>query len=186
MPPAGTPMITVMDLSQVIARAHVSQEEASQIKVGDSASLVVPDGGAPLPGKVTVVSPALDPVNTTVEVWVQAANTGDRLKPGTSVRVDMVVQSLQSALVIPQAAVLTSPSGNKSVMVIDAENKPHKKTVSLGIADNGNVQVKEGLQSGDRVVTTGAFELGKLDEDVLAKTKVQIQPPKEDEDEDEQ
>ena len=70
-------------------------------------------------------------------------------------------------------------------MVIDSENKPHKKPVTLGIRDNGNVQVKEGLENGERVVTLGAFELSKLEEDVLAKTKVQIQPPKEEDDEDE-
>ena len=179
------PMITIMDTSQIIARAHVSQEEALQLKVGDAASLVVADGGAPLPGKVTVISPALDPISTTVEVWIQAANTGDRVKPGTSIRVDMVTQSLSDALIIPEAAVLTSTSGNKSVMVIDSENKPHKKPVTLGIRDNGNVQVKEGLENGERVVTLGAFELSKLEEDVLAKTKVQIQPPKEEDDEDE-
>jgi HlyD family secretion protein len=181
----STPMITIMDLSQIVARAHVSQEEAAQLKVGDIASLVVPDGGNPIPGKVTVISPALDPANTTIEVWIQAANTGDRLRPGTSIRVDMVTQTLPDALIIPEAAVLTSPSGNKSVMVVDSENKPHKKSVSLGIHDNGNIQIKEGLESGERVVTIGAFELSKLDEEVLAKTKVQIQPPKEDEDEDE-
>jgi HlyD family secretion protein len=185
MASSSAPMITIMDLSQIVARAHVSQEEALQLKVGDTASLVVPDGGAPLPGKVTVISPALDPSNTTVEVWIQAPNTGNRLKAGTSIRVDMVTQSLKDALIIPEAAVLTSSSGNKSVMVIDSENKPHKKSVSLGIRDNGNIQVKEGLESGERVVTIGAFELSKLEEEVLAKTKVQIQPPKEDEDEDE-
>jgi multidrug efflux pump subunit AcrA (membrane-fusion protein) len=70
-------------------------------------------------------------------------------------------------------------------MVVDSDNKPHKKGVTLGIRDSGNVQVKEGLESGERVVTTGAFELSKLEEEVLAKTKVQIQPPKEEEDEDE-
>jgi multidrug efflux pump subunit AcrA (membrane-fusion protein) len=179
------PMITIMDTSQIVARSHVSQEEAAQLKVGNTASLVVPDGGAPLPGKVTVISPALDPSNTTVEVWVQAANTGNRLKPGTSIRVDVVTQSLKDALIIPEAAVLTSPSGNKSVMVIDSDNKPHKKPVTLGIHDNGNIQVKEGLESGERVVTVGAYELAKLEEEVFAKTKVQIAPPKEDEDEDE-
>jgi RND family efflux transporter MFP subunit len=181
----SAPMITIMDLSQIVARAHVSQEEAAQLKVGDTASLVVADGGAPLPGKVTVISPAVDPSNTTVEVWVQAPNTGNRLKAGTSIKLDIVTQSLPDALVIPEAAVLTSPSGNKSVMVIDSENKPHKKPVSLGIRDNGNVQIKEGLASGERVVTIGAYELAKLEEEVLAKTKVQIAPPKEDEDEDE-
>ena len=181
MASSGGPIITVMDLSQVIARAHISQEDAAHLKVGGTASLVIPDGGAPLPGKVSVISPALDPTGTTVEIWVQAANKGDRLKPGSSVRVDMIAQTVPNALVIPQAAVLTSPSGNTSVMVVDSENKPRKKSVTLGIRDNGNVEVKEGLQSGERVVTIGAFELSKLEEEVLAKTKVQIQPPKEEE-----
>jgi multidrug efflux pump subunit AcrA (membrane-fusion protein) len=53
--------------------------------------------------------------------------------------------------------------------------------VSLGIRDGGNVEVTEGLQSGERVVTSGAFELSKLDEHVLAKTKVEIQAPKREE-----
>ena len=70
-------------------------------------------------------------------------------------------------------------------MVVDSENKPRRKPVTLGIRDGGNVQVSEGLASGERVVTIGAFELAKLDEEIFAKTKVQIQPPKEEEDEDE-
>ena len=90
---------------------------------------------------------------------------------------------MPNALVIPQAALLTSSSDATSVIVVDAENKPHKKAVTTGIRDAGTVQITEGLDSGQRVVTTGAFELGKLESDVLEKTKVQIQPPKEEEEE---
>jgi len=178
---SGGPIITVMDVSQVIAHAHVSQGDAKELKVGDAADILPADGGAKVPAKVTVISPALDPTSTTVEVWVQSANPGQRLKPGTSVRVEMIARTVPSALIIPQAAVLTSPSGSTSVIVVGSENKPEKKSVSLGIRDAGNVQVTEGLQSGERVVTVGAFELSKLDEDVLAKTKVEIQAPKEEE-----
>jgi len=185
MPAGGGAIITVMDLSQIVARAHVSQDEAKSLKVGNSARFIPADGGAPIPGKVTIVSPALDPTSTTVEVWVQAANVGSRLKPGSSLRVETIAQSVPNALIIPEAAVLTSTSGSTSVMVATADNKPQKKSVTLGIHDNGNVQVTEGLVSGERVVTTGAFELNKLDPEVLAKTKLQIQPPKEEEEEDE-
>jgi hypothetical protein len=66
-------------------------------------------------------------------------------------------------------------------MVVDDQNKPHRQSVTLGIHDAGNVQVTEGLKSGERVITLGAFELSKLEEDVLAKSKVEIQPPKEEE-----
>jgi multidrug efflux pump subunit AcrA (membrane-fusion protein) len=55
--------------------------------------------------------------------------------------------------------------------------------VTTGIRDAGSVQITDGLESGQRVVTTGAFELAKLEPDVLAKTKVQIAPPKEEEEE---
>jgi HlyD family secretion protein len=185
MPAGGSPVITVMDTSQVIARAHVSQDESRHLKIGDMANLLPTDGGAQMPGKVTVISPALDPSSTTIEVWVQAENPGGRLKPGTSMRVEMIARTIPDALTIPQSALVTSQSGSTSVIVVDSNNKPQKKSVTVGVRDAGNVQVIEGLQSGERVVTVGAFELAKLDEEVLAKTKVEIQAPKEEEDEDE-
>src|SRR6266849_3226360 len=42
LPPAGSPLITIMDLSEVVARAHVSQQEAASLKVGDAATITVP------------------------------------------------------------------------------------------------------------------------------------------------
>jgi HlyD family secretion protein len=186
MPASGAPLITVMDVSQVIAKAHVSQQEAVQLKVGNTANIFPLDGSAPAQGKVTVVSPALDPLNTTVEVWIQAPNAGGVLKPGTSLRVEVIARKAANALVIPQEAVLTKPSGGTSVFVVDSENKPEKKSVMLGIHDAGMVQVLSGLMSGDRVVTAGVFELDKMEEEVLAKTKLQIAPPKEDEDDDDE
>lgn len=185
-PSSGAPLITVMDLSQVIARAHISQEEARELRVGNAANILPSDGTAPVPGRVTVVSPALDPANTTVEVWVQAPNPSARLKAGSSLRVEVIARTVPGALVIPEEAVLTSPAGNTSVITVDAENKPEKKSVTLGIHDGANVQVTEGLESGERVVTAGAFELDKLDEEVLAKTKLQIQAAKEEEEEEDE
>jgi multidrug efflux pump subunit AcrA (membrane-fusion protein) len=180
MPPQGSPVVTVMDLSQIVAKAHIPPADAAPLKIGDQANLIVP-GQAPVTAKVVRISPSLDPGGTTLEVWVQAANPDAALKPGTSVRTEMIVQTVPNALVIPQAAVVTAASGSTSVIVVDADNKPHKTGVTLGIRDAGNVQVTDGVSSGQRVVTTGAFELAKLDSDVLAKTKVQIQPPKEEE-----
>jgi RND family efflux transporter MFP subunit len=131
-------------------------------------------------GKVTQVSPAVDANGTTVEVWVQAANPKDSLRPGMSVRVSMVAQTVTDAVVIPQAALLTSPEGVTSVIVLDSDNKPSKKKVKVGIRDNElkTVQVTDGLAGGERVVTVGAFELANEDDPVLAKTTIQVQAPK--------
>ena len=182
MPQSGAPLITIMDTSSVIARAHLSPQDAAQLKVGDAGNLIVP-GVAPVAGKVIQISPALDPANTTVEVWIQAANPGGRLKPGSSMRVEAVAKTIPNAMVIPYAAVLTSTStGSTTVIVVDAENKPHRKEVTLGIRDGANVQIVNGLESGERVVTEGAFELAKLDPEIFEKTKVKIAPPKEEAD----
>ncbi len=180
MAPSGAPVVTVMDLSQVIVRTHVSQAEAAELAMGDDANVIGP-GGVPIAAKVTQISPALDATNTTVEVWVQADNQDRKLRPGTSLRVEMIAKTVPSTLLIPQAAVLTSPSGSTFAMVIDNENKPHRRKIAVGIRDSGKVQVTDGLESGQRVATTGAFELFKLEADVLSKTKVQIAPAKEEE-----
>ncbi len=180
MPPSGQPIVTVMDLSQVIARTHVSPAEAAELKVGNDANVIGP-GGAPIAAKVTQISPALDASNTTVEVWIQADNTDGALRPGTSLKVEMVARTVPNALVVPQAAILTSPSGATFAIVIDKDDKPHRRKIAVGIRDSGKAQVTDGLESGQRVATTGAFELFKLEPEVLSKVKVQIAPAKEEE-----
>jgi len=176
--PSGSAILTVMDLSQVIARAHVSQLEAAQLKVGDPATISVPGQGPDVKGKVSLVSPALDPNSTTVEVWVQAPNPGGRLRPGTNAKVTMVSQTVPQAIVVPTAALLTSTDGVTTVITLDTDNVPHKKKVKVGIRDGQSAQITEGLQGGERVVTVGAFELDREDDPVLAKTKIQVQAPK--------
>jgi HlyD family secretion protein len=185
-PPSGTPILTVMDLSQVVARAHISQQEAVHLKIGDAATISVPGQGSSVHGKVTLVSPALDPGSTTVEVWVQAANPGGRLKPGASARVTIVGETVPHAIVAPATALLTATDGVISIIVLDTDNKPTKKKVKVGIRDGNDVQITEGLQGGERVVTVGAFELDRLDEDVLSKAKIQVQAPKMPEEEEDQ
>lgn len=167
MAAAGTSLLTVMDISEVVAKAHIPQPSAALLNIGDAAMIEVPGMDKPFAGKVTVVSPALDPGSTTVEVWVQAKNPGERLKPGTSVQVSMIARSVADALAIPIAALLTAPDGTTSVMVAGSCEKSksvsdqcaHQKTVKAGIRETDRVQIVEGLQAGDKLVGTGAYGL---------------------------
>ncbi len=159
MATAGTPMMTVMDLADVIGRAYISPQQAALLKVGDASSIDPGSGLAAVPAKVTVVSPALDPGSTTVQVWVEAANPGDRLKPGETVHVNMVARTIPNALVVPSAAILTATDGTTSVMVIGPQDHAHQTTVQTGVRSGGEVQIISGLRGGERVVTTGAYGL---------------------------
>src|ERR1035438_6580916 len=111
MAAAGTPLITVMDVSSVIAKAHIPQNDAAALKVGDKGTMTVPGIQEPIEGKVTVVSPALDPNSTTVEVWFETKNPKHALKPGTSVQLSLTAQTVKDALVVPASSVLTAPDG---------------------------------------------------------------------------
>jgi len=170
MATAGTPLLTVMDLSHVIAKAHIPQAEAALLKVGDTATVSAPGLEDPIPGKVSVVSPALDPNSTTVEVWVDARNPHQELKPGTSVSISMLAQTIPDALTVPAAAVLTEPDGTTSVMVIGDDSRAHQRDVKTGVRQENQIQIVSGLKAGERVVTAGAYGLPD-------NTRVQLQAP---------
>lgn len=170
MATAGTPLMTIMDLTHVVGRAYVSPEQASQLHVGDAATILPGDSHPQVPAKVTVVSPALDPNSTTVQVWIEAANPGEQLRPGATVNVQMLARSVKNALVVPAAAVLTGDSGATSVMVIGADHVAHQTSVQTGIHQGGEVQITGGLHAGQQVVTEGAYGLPDG-------TKVQVSSP---------
>jgi HlyD family secretion protein len=157
-PAAGSPILTVMNLSSVVARAHIPPEAAVRLRVGDRASLVLP-GQPEFRGRVIVVSPALDPNSTTVQVWVEVANPHDLLKPGSTVSVSIVAKTLDNAIVAPADSILTAPDGTTSVMVIDKDQHAHQTAVKTGIRQEGQVQIVSGVEAGQQVVTAGAYGL---------------------------
>jgi HlyD family secretion protein len=159
MAAAGTPLLTVMDISSVIAKAHIPQNDAALLKVGDKGSMTVPGIEEPIEGKVTVVSPALDPNSTTVEVWLEAKNPKHELKPGTSVQLSLTAQTVKDALVIPASSVINTPEGATAVMLAGADGRAHQKAVKLGIRNGDDVQIVEGLTGADKVVSSGAYGL---------------------------
>ena len=74
-----------MDTSALIAKLHIAQMQAQQIDLGAAATLTVPGIAQPVQAKVSLISPALDPGSTTVEVWLRVENAKGALKAGTPV-----------------------------------------------------------------------------------------------------
>ena len=157
-----------MDTSSVIARAHIPQNDAAALKPGDAATITAP-GEVRVQGKVTLVSPALDPNSTTVEVWIEAANPDGRLRPGTTVNVQMVAQTLNNAVVVPASALLKTPEGETTVMIV-SDDRAHQVSVETGIREGDRVQITKGLSGGETVIVSGAYGLPD-------NTKVKIAEP---------
>jgi multidrug efflux pump subunit AcrA (membrane-fusion protein) len=156
---AGTPLLVVMDTSAVIAKAHIPQQDAALLKVGDSAEIAAEGVDHKIPARITVVSPATDPNSTTVEIWAQASNTGNHLRPGTTVHLSIAAQKRQKTLVIPSSAILNQADGSNAVMVLGQDNRAHLQGVQIGIQSGEESEVSSGLKAGQQIVTSGNYGL---------------------------
>jgi HlyD family secretion protein len=175
MAQAGSPILTVMDTSSLIAKVHVGQAQAQEMKVGASAQVTIPGLDEPLHGNVSLVSPALDPGSTTVEIWVKLSNAKGELKAGTPAHVQIAVQTLKNVITVPNEALVTGKEGNPAVMVVGADGTAKSVAIKTGITDGKDTQITDGIKPGDMVITKGAFGMDDG-------TKVKITAPGADDD----
>lgn len=156
---AGTTLVTVMDTSALLAKVHIALAQAQRLSVGSAATLQIPEIEEPVPATVSLISPALDPGSTTVEVWLRVENRKGIYKVGTPVHASIVGRSAQDALLIPKGALLAAQDGGRTVMVVGADSTAHHQTVGIGLQDNDNVQITSGLTAKDLVITSGGYGL---------------------------
>jgi HlyD family secretion protein len=157
---AGNPVITIMETSALLAKLHISQIQAQQLSMGAPATIAIRGLDDPLPAKVALISPALDPGSTTVEVWLRVENAKGTLKAGTPVRTTITGRTAKNALLVPLEAVQTGPDGeSKFVLVIKPNGTAAKQSVTLGIRNSESAQVLSGLSPADTVITSGGYGL---------------------------
>lgn len=155
----GSPLISIVDISKVVARIEIPQAEASTVKVGQTATLTQPDSKEEVEGKVSVVSPAADPSTTTVQVWIEVNNPGERLKPGMAMHAAIATEVYKAATVVPVAAILPGETGGTAVLTVSSDSIAHKRAVTLGVRQGNQVQVLSGVNPGEEVVTVGGMGL---------------------------
>lgn len=165
MASSGSAVMSIVDISRVVARANIPVHEAAKIRHGAAAT--ISGAGGDLNGKVTVISPAVDPNTTTVEVWVEAANPNEKLKLGETVKVSIDAGEVPDAIVVPAAALLSSEEGGEKVMIAGADSLAHERKVEVGVRAGDEVQILKGVNAGEQVITEGALGLDD-------KAKIQI------------
>jgi len=175
-----TPLLTVIDISHVVARVNVPIGQATQVKIGMPASLTFTDNDEQVEGKVIVVSPASDANSTTVQVWIEAVNPGEKLKPGSSVHAVIVAEAIKAATVVPAVAILPGEEGGTAVLVIDSNSVAHRRAVRLGVREGDKIQVLNGCRPGEEVVIQGG--VGVDDKAKVKKIDTSVQEAEEDED----
>ena len=157
---AGMKLYRIADLGIVWVIAQVYEQDLAFVQLGQEAVVKV----ASLPdrefrGRVTFVYPTVDEKTRTAKVRLEFENPGYFLKPGMFVSAQLHAELAESAVLVPEAAVLRSGARNTVFVALDG-GKFEARNVVLGVeAENAMIQVISGLSAGERVVTSGQFLL---------------------------
>ncbi len=161
----GDSIVTLQDISTILVNFSLPQREFSRVKVGQTVRVSVDSSDETVDGIVTVISPLVDSQTRNIRLQAKVENEDELFKPGMFVDVELVVSDGDEVIKIPASSVLNAPYGD-SVFIIedgDAEDESVKKIrqafVRLGRSRGDFVDVVEGLEPGQRIVTSGLFKL---------------------------
>jgi len=152
----GDVLIELTDIGKVWVMADVFDADIARIRPGMDAQVTseaLPN--TKLRGEVTFIDPHSDPQARTTPVRIQMENPGSHLRPGMVVQTSFQL-SLGSVLAIPQSAVIDSGK-DKTVYVAHDNGVFERRTIQIGSAVKDRYPILNGLKSGDKVVSTGAF-----------------------------
>ena len=179
----NAPVVSVVDIRTVRMVANLVEKDVRRVPAGTNAAVEVDAfPGETFSGRVSRVAPVFDPATRTAEMEIEVPNTGFRLKPGMYSRVQLTVDTRQSALTVPRNALIdfegrpgvfiasAAPAGTSGsaqspgAAAMTAKFVP----VQVGIRDGEHIEIRSGVQEGARVITTGAGALKDGDRIVAA------------------
>jgi cobalt-zinc-cadmium efflux system membrane fusion protein len=151
-------LFVVADLSRVMAVAEVPERQIDLIELGQEVDIEVPAlNEKPIKGKLIYVGDVVNPQTRTVTVRSEIKNFNHEIKP--EMLVSMLVQSKPvSHLSVPVRAIVRENDKNY-VFVKIAPNKYRLREVAIGDDYQGMVAIENGLESGETIVSEGAFHL---------------------------
>jgi RND family efflux transporter MFP subunit len=151
---ANTEVATLMDYSRLYAELTLPGKEMNRIRQNQNVAVSnYSQEKQQLEGKVTQISPALDPTSRMFKLKIEAANQDLLLKPGMFVRADIIVQEKEDVIVIPKDIILDR-RGRKTVYVVQ-RGIALERRLELGIDNSDSVEVTKGLNPDDSLIIEG-------------------------------
>lgn len=154
-----TQAFTISDLSTVWVLANVYQADLQYVRSGDEVVVQTDAYSSTFHGKISYVSPALDPNTRTLQARIVVDNPGEKLKRDMYCTVTVTAGALSNALSVPNAAVLRDDNNQPFVYVLTGSNQFSRRDVDLGQAQDGQTQIAKGISAGEKVVGNGSLFL---------------------------
>ncbi|MDR2039849.1 MAG: efflux RND transporter periplasmic adaptor subunit [Bacteroidales bacterium] len=163
----GKPMVGLMDYSQMYMEINLPESSISYIKPEQPVYIThytIPDDT--LKGVVSELSPAISTETRTFKGKILIQNKDLLLRPGMFAKADIVVDKADESIIIPKEVILSNRR-RKYVYIVE-KNTAILKDVRIGLEDENNVQILDGLKENDNLVVRG-FET------LRENTKVKVQ-----------
>ena len=155
----AVPMARITAGDGLEIRLHVAERFIYRVALNQPVEILLNAWpGEILQGRITELSPTLDPISRTMEVRVRVYNPGTRLMAGMFAQVRIITAQRESVVQIPSAAKITR-FGEQFVFVVDSTNPEapvaRRRNIVSGIMIDGVMEILEGLSAGEEVVVRG-------------------------------
>jgi len=154
-----TQAFTISDLSTVWVLANVYQGDLAFVHSGDEVVVQTDAYPSSFHGRISFVSPALDPTTRTLQARIVVDNPGEKLKRDMYCTVTVTAGSIANVVTVPNASVLRDDNNQPFVYVAGGANSFGRRDVVLGESQNGQTQILKGISQGERVAGDGSLFL---------------------------
>jgi cobalt-zinc-cadmium efflux system membrane fusion protein len=154
-----TQAFTISDLSTVWVLANVYQPDLAYVRSGDDVVVQTDAYPGNFHGKISYVSPALDPNTRTLQARIVVDNPGEKLKRDMYCTVTVTAGSISNVVAVPDSSVLRDDNNQPFVYVETGTNQFGRRGVDLGERQNGQTQILKGITVGEKVVGDGSLFL---------------------------
>jgi cobalt-zinc-cadmium efflux system membrane fusion protein len=154
-----TQAFTISDLSTVWVLANVYQADLAAVRTGDDVVVETDAYPGSFHGRISYVSPALDPNTRTLQARIVVDNPGEKLKRDMYCTVTVTAGTITNAIAVPDSAVLRDDNNQPFVYLASGANQFGRRDVEIGQSLDGKTQILRGLSAGERVVGDGSLFL---------------------------
>ena len=154
-----TQAFTISDLSTVWVLANVYQADLAAVRTGDDVVVETDSYPDRFHGRISYVSPALDPNTRTLQARIVVDNPGEKLKRDMYCTVTVTAGFIPNAIAVPDASVLRDDNNQPFVYLATSANQFGRRDVEIGESLNGKTRILRGLSPGERVVGDGSLFL---------------------------
>jgi len=154
-----TQAFTISDLSTVWVLANVYQADLAFVKSGEDVVVQTDSYPDSFHGRISYVSPAIDPNTRTLQARIVVDNPGEKLKRDMYCTVSVSAGSFSNVIAVPDSSILRDDNNQPFVYVESGANQFGRRDVELGMSQNSQMQILKGISVGDKVVGDGSLFL---------------------------